>query len=168
MKKTIDLDKYKKMYHTFVKHRSTVILSMLDDDGHPFTSCAPFVQKDGKLYIFISEVAEHYRFIEKSTYIDALLIADEDTTKNNFATERVRWKCTALNIGIEEQDDIFDLFYKSHGKSLIDMLRGLDFSLFELTPRQGRYVIGFGMAFDLDDYEGNGFTHVIINKEEKE
>lgn len=167
MKKTIDLEKYEKAYQSFITNRQTIILSMLDDDGHPFTSCAPFVEKDGKLYIYISEVADHFRFLENNDYVDALLIADEDATKNNFATERARWQCKATNIG-NDDEDIFSLFYESHGKSMIGMLQGLDFSLFELTPLQGRYVIGFGMAFDVDDYAGNAFTHVVIDKKQKE
>ena len=46
---------------------------------------------------------------------------------------------------------------------MMDVLRGLDFSLFELTPLQGRYVVGFGMAFDLD-IDANVFTHVVVDK----
>lgn len=167
MRKTIDLEKNKEKYLKFIGDRNTVVLSMLDHDGNPFTSCAPFVKKGGNLYIFISEVAEHYRLIEKSEYVDALLIADESGTKNAFATERARWKCTTENIGNDDLEDIFALFHEAHGKAMVEMLRGLDFSLFKLTPLQGRYVIGFGLAFDVD-IDGNQFSHVVIDKEKKD
>src|SRR5699024_7458190 len=140
VKKTIDLEKNKEKYIQFVESRNTLVLSMLDDEQHPFSSCAPFVKKNGKLYIYISKVAEHYHFIEKNEYVDVLLIADESETKNKFATERARWKCTTKNIGNDNQENVFELFNQAHGKAMIKMLRGLDFSLFELTPQQGRYV----------------------------
>jgi len=140
-----------------------LILNLLDDNGRPFSSYAPFVKKDDKLYIYISKIAEHFNLMEKNEYVDALLIADESVTINKFATERVRWSCTSKNIGNEGHDEIFELFNTDHGAKMLDVLRGLDFSLFELTPLQGRYVVGFGMAFDLD-IDANVFTHVVVDK----
>lgn len=166
MKKAVDLEKNKEKYMKFVQQKQTLVLSMLDDQGHPFTSCAPFVQKNGKLYIYISEVAEHYHFLEKNEWIDVLLIADEAVSKNSFATERARWNCIPQNIGNQGHEDIFHLFYEKHGKAMVDMLRGLDFSLFELTPENGRYVIGFGLAFDVD-ITGDTFVHVVVDKDNK-
>ncbi len=166
MKKTIDLEKNREKYLQFVESRQNLILNLLDNEGKPFTSCAPFVKKDGKLYIYISEVAEHFHFMENSAYVDALIVADESATKNKFATERARWRCTAENIGNEGHDDIFALLNEAHGSTMMDLLRGLDFSLFELTPLHGRYVVGFGMAFDLD-IDAEVFTHVVVDKKNK-
>ena len=163
MTKVIDLEKNKEKYLEFVESRKNLILNLLDDEGKPFTSCAPFIKKDGKLYIYISQIADHYRYMENNDYVDALLIADESATNNPFATERVRWSCTPANLGNEGHEQIFELFNTNYGAKLMDVLRGLDFSLFELTPLQGRYVVGFGMAFDLD-IDANIFTHVVIDK----
>ncbi|VDG93687.1 heme oxygenase, HugZ family [Lysinibacillus sphaericus] len=166
MAKAIDLEKYKKSYLEFMETRKGLILSMLDGEGKPFTSCAPFVKKDGKLYIYISQVAEHYYHMENSEWIDAMMIADESTTKNPFATERMRMRCTPKNIGNEGHDEIFELFNTQFDSKLLDVLRGLDFSLFELTPSMGRYVVGFGMAFDAN-ISGDVFTHVVVDKKNK-
>lgn len=166
MRKPVDLAKFKEDYLNFVETRKNLILNLLDYEGRPFTSCAPFVKKDGKLYIYISQVAEHYHFMEKSEYVDALLLADEADTKNAFATERVRWRCEAENIGNEGHDDIFELFNEAYGEKMLDLLRGLDFSLFELTPLEGRYVVGFGMAFDLN-MDASIFEHVVVDKKNK-
>jgi len=163
MKKTIDLEKNKKKYLAFVESRKNLILNVLDAEGKPFTSSAPFVKKDGRLYIYISKIAEHYDFIEQSEYIDTLIIADEVATENKFATERARWNCTSRNIGNEGHDEIFALFNANFGKEMLDVLRGLDFSLFELIPLQGRYVVGLGKAFDVD-IDANVFTHVVVDK----
>lgn len=163
MKKAVDLEKNKEKYLQFVESRNNVILSLIDDEGKPFSSYAPFVKKDGKLYIYISKIAEHYDLIEKNEFVDAFIIADESSTANKFATERARWTCTWNNLGNEGNEDIFELFSTNHGAKMMDVLRGLDFSLFQLNPLQGRYVVGFGMAFDLD-MDANVFTHVVVDK----
>ncbi|QJD84509.1 HugZ family pyridoxamine 5'-phosphate oxidase [Cohnella herbarum] len=163
MKKPVDVEKNKENYLQFIANRKNMILSLIDDEGKPFISYAPFVKKEGKFYIYISKIADHYRFMENNDFVDALLIADESATNNKFATERARWNCTSQNIGNEGHDEIFALFNESHGAPMMDLLRGLDFSLFELTPLRGRYVVGFGLAFDLD-IDATFFNHVVVDK----
>ncbi|OAB43900.1 HugZ family protein [Paenibacillus antarcticus] len=163
MKKPVDLEKNKENYLQFIANRRNLILSLIDEDGKPFISYAPFVKKEGKLYIYISKIADHYRLTENNEFVDVLLIADESATNNKFATERARLNCTSSNIGNDGHEDIFELFNADHGSKMMDLLRGLDFSLFELTPVQGRYVVGFGMAFDID-VDANLFSHVVIDK----
>lgn len=163
MVKSIDVEKYKQMYLDFVGMRESAVLNFVDEDGKPFSSIVPFVRKDDKLYIYISEVADHYRLTEKSEFIDVLLRADESATKNPFATERVRWNCTPKKLGNDGYEEIFSLFEAAFNKNLMDMLRGLDFALFELTPLTGRYVVGFGLAFDVT-IDGETFNHVVVDK----
>lgn len=93
--------------------------------------------------------------------------ADEAQSNNKFATERARWICTTKNIGNDRHDDIFTLFNDAYGDKLMDVLRGLDFSLFELTPETGRYVVEFGLAFNCT-IDGSTFEHVVIDKEKNE
>src|SRR5699024_4470348 len=82
------------MYVKFLESRQTAVLSFVGKDGKPFSSTTPFVKKDDKLYIYISQIAEHYQLTENSEVVDVLLRADESKTKNPFATERVRFSCT--------------------------------------------------------------------------
>lgn len=166
MKKPVDIEKNKENYLQFIANRKNLVLSLIDDEGKPFISYAPFVRKEGKLYIYISKIADHYRYAENNDFVDVLLLADESATNNKFATERVRWSCTANNIGNDGHEDIFELFNADHGEKMMDLLRGLDFSLFELNPLQGRYVVGFGMAFDID-VDANRFNHVVIDKKKE-
>ncbi|MHA0856795.1 pyridoxamine 5'-phosphate oxidase family protein [Paenibacillus sp. CMAA1364] len=166
MKKEVDVEKFKKSYLEFVANRKNAILGLMDDEGKPFISYAPFVKQDGKFYIYISQIADHYRYMENNDFVDVLLIGDESTTANKFATERVRWSCTSINLGNEGNEEIFELFNTDHSVKMMDLLRGLDFSIFELTPTQGRYVVGFGMAFDLD-LDANVFTHVVVDKKKE-
>ncbi|SMF77710.1 hypothetical protein SAMN05661091_1472 [Paenibacillus uliginis N3/975] len=157
--KQLDKEKIKLEYLTFTDSLKTIMLSTLDENGQPFISYAPFVKKNGKLYIYISQIANHYHHIENNPAVDVMFIEDESQSRNLFARQRARFACTAIKVGNEENEDIFNLFGQSFGDSMIRMLQGLDFSLFELTVREGRYVVGFGQAFDID-LSGNRFDLV--------
>ncbi|UVI30695.1 HugZ family pyridoxamine 5'-phosphate oxidase [Paenibacillus spongiae] len=161
--KQIDTEAMKKKFTDFVESRKTLVISSLDENGNPFASYAPFVKMDGKLYIYISRISDHYRYVEESKRISVMLLADESQSPNTFARERARWACSTANLGNEGHDEVFALFNESFGSKMMDMLRGLDFSLFELTPIEGRYVVGFGQAFDVD-LSGDRFEHVVIDK----
>lgn len=167
MVKTVDIDKNRENYLRFLETKKTLILNMLDEEGKPFSSITPFVKKEGNLYIYISQVADHFRYMENNEWIDAMIVADESDTKNPFATERARWRCKPTNIGNEGHDEVFALFNSKFNANMMDMLRGLDFSLFKLTPTNGRYVIGFGLAFDVN-IDGKTFTHVVVDKKKKD
>jgi heme iron utilization protein len=164
--KQIDLAASKLRYLEFIDSRKSVHLSTLDANGVPFISYAPYVQLDGKLYIYISRISDHYQFVENNERVHAMLISDESETPNAFARERARWVCTTENLGNEGHENVFELFNVKFGEKMMNMLRGLDFSLFELTPLEGRYVVGFGLAFDVD-LSGERFEHVVIDKKDK-
>jgi len=157
--KQLDYEKVKVQYVAFAETLKTLMLSTVDEDGNPFISYAPFVKKNGKLYVYLSQIANHYQHIERNPAVDVMMIEDESLTVNLFARQRARFICTAVNVGNEGYDDVFDSMRERFGKGIIDMLRGLDFSLFELTAREGRYVAGFGQAYDID-LSGDRFDHV--------
>ncbi|WP_454192477.1 HugZ family pyridoxamine 5'-phosphate oxidase [Paenibacillus sp. Marseille-Q7038] len=137
----------------------SLMLSTVDEEGNPFISYAPFVAHDSKMYIYISRIANHYHHLDKRSQVDVLLIEDEATSSNLFARQRARFPCTAKNVGNEGHPEVFALFEEKFPAKLVTILRGLDFSLFELTPQIGRYVAGFGLAFDLD-LAGDHIEHV--------
>lgn len=157
--KVMDIEIVKKQYLNFTSSLTSVMLSTVDEEGHPFISYAPFVRYQGKLYIYLSQIAPHYYHLENNQTVDVMLIEDEVSTANMFARQRARFVCTAKNIGNEGYEEIFELFGEVFNKKMIGMLRTLDFSLFEVTPLQGRYVAGFGQAYDID-LMADKFEHV--------
>ncbi|PJN87449.1 HugZ family pyridoxamine 5'-phosphate oxidase [Bacillus sp. mrc49] len=163
MVKSMDVSAKKEQYVRFINKCNTMVISSKDANGDPFISYAPFVQHEGKFYIYISKISDHYQFIEANHLISIMLLADEQSSTNLFALERVRFQCTAENIGNEGHEVIFSKFAENHGAPMMGVLRGLDLSLFELTPTDGRYVIGFGQAFSID-LPGDKFEHVIVDK----
>lgn len=166
MPKEVDVNKYKEMYKLFLSKKNTAVISMKDDKGEPFSSCAPFILKDNNLYIYISEVASHHKYLVNNAQVDVMLTADQADSNNPFATERARFSCHPETI--EDDDAVFDEFTNRFNPSLINMLRKLgDFTLFRLTPISGRYVVGFGLAFDTT-IDGSSFRHVVVDKNNKE
>lgn len=157
--KALDIDAVKEQYLQFTDSLKTVMLSTISAEGTPFISYAPFIKHEGKLYIYISRIANHYRYMEENPNVDVMLIEDESHTPNLFARQRARFVGRAVNLGEAEPEEIFGKFSERFGKNMIGMLRGLDFSLFELTLSEGRYVAGFGQAFDID-LAGDQFVHV--------
>lgn len=157
------MTKTKQQYVEFVSKARTLIISTIDEAGKPFTSYAPFVKHDGKLYIYISKIANHYRHIDERPEVDVMLIEDEASTANLFARQRARFACRATNLGNAANEDVFQLFDELFSANLMKMLRGLDFSLFELSITEGRYVVGFGQAFEVD-LDGENIVHVTVDK----
>lgn len=157
--KVMDTETSREKYMEFAEGMKTLLLSTTDENGRPFISYAPFVKVGGKFYIYISRIANHYRHLEERSAVDVMLIADEAETANLFARERARFTCEARNIGEEGNEEIFDQFKQTFSPQLITMLRSLDFSLFELVPSEGRYVVGFGQAYDID-LSADQFQHV--------
>jgi heme iron utilization protein len=128
-------------------------LATINKDGTPLSSYAPFVLNNGRIYLFLSRLAQHFQNIEHASYVSVLLIRDESISENVFARERAEFNCTTrlLERDHSRATDLLDGFEERHGDT-VQVLRGLnDFMMFELTPASGNYVEGFGKAFRLTD-----------------
>ena len=168
MAETKTLEDRAQDYREFRDNCQTLVLSTIDDAGQPFISYAPFVIHEWQMYVYISKIAEHYWHLSASKSVNAMMLADESASRNLFARERARFLCDVEVI--EDETGYGQVFDKLNGrfkKSLLDLLRTLDFSLFRLTPSTGRYVVGFGLAFDTD-LEARDFAEVQVEKRKGE
>jgi putative heme iron utilization protein len=163
MEKLLDLQVKKEKYVQFLSQSKTLVISSMDDSGNPFISYAPYVIHDNRFYIFISKISDHYQYLEKNKVIHIMILADEAKSPNLFARERIRFQCSPDNVGNEDKEQIFEKFVEIHGAPMMGVLRGIDMSLFQLSPIEGRYVVGFGQAFDID-LSGKKFNHVVVDR----
>lgn len=163
MPKAIDIEQVKQNYESFIQSKKNCVLSFVNGEGKPFSSTTPFVRLNGKFYVYISQVAEHYQLMDQSEVVDLICVADEAVTANPFAQERARWQCVPKKLGNEGHEDIFATFDQLFNAKMMELLRSLDFSLFELTPIEGRYVVGFGKAFTID-IANDTLIHVVVDK----
>ncbi len=114
-------------------------------------SYSPFVKVNDRLYIFISELAQHTQNLLATGKASVMLIEDERDAKNIFARKRLVLQCDAKDIDRSHAfaEEVLDTMSERLGNTL-SVLRTLpDFHLFELLPVSGHYVQGFGQAFEL-------------------
>lgn len=90
MPKAIDIEQVKQDYESFIQSKKNCVLSFVNGEGKPFSSTTPFVRLNGKFYVYISRVAEHYQLMDQSEVVDLICVADEAVSANPFAPERAR------------------------------------------------------------------------------
>lgn len=135
-----------------IKSKKSLSLSSIDKHGFPFASYAPFSIGEQCLYVLLSEVAIHGENVALNPNVSALIIEDESTAKQLFARVRVNYQMNAqlLSPHSKEWNHGINSLQNRHGKLIGTLSQLEDFKLFKLDPIQGRYVKGFGKAYQIN------------------
>lgn len=139
----------------------TLQLATLDEKNEPHCGYTPFIFDGKDLIVFISQLAVHTRDLLANPKLGAMLIDDEQDSKNLFARCRVRYQCQAVVIQPDEKNyvTLLDRYQHRHGK-VVTLIRQLpDFVLFRLVPESGVLVIGFGEAYRIEGDNMDTFVH---------
>ncbi|MGD1901372.1 MAG: HugZ family protein [Geitlerinemataceae cyanobacterium] len=156
-------EKAQSTYATFLDGISSLMLATCDASGQPNASYAPFVADDERnFYVYISGLSTHTKNIAETGKVSVMAIEDEATTQQIFARGRLSFECSAAELEreTEEWEAIADRFHKRFGK-IIDVFRPLpDFRIIKLEPSAGRFVIGFGAAYDVSGDDLNTLVQV--------
>jgi putative heme iron utilization protein len=162
------IDQHKKAqaeYEKFPTEFTSIIMSTVNKEGIPDASYAPFVSDEDKnIYIYVSGLATHTQNIHNHPFVSILFIEDEVKTKQIFARRRLSFNCTAKLVERESEkwQQIVDKFQIRFGE-LISTLRSLpDFRIFQLTPKNGRFVIGFGAAYNISS---DNINQLVLSKD---
>ncbi|MBD6620307.1 HugZ family protein [Komarekiella sp. 'clone 1'] len=146
------LEKIQSEYEKFPEEIQSVIISTVSAQGIPNSGYTPYVMDDAKnIYIYVSGLATHTKNLDANPHVSVLFIEDEAQTNQIFARRRLSFDCTATLIERETDkwNKIVEQFQGRFGQ-IIEVLRGLaDFRIFQLTPSEGRFVIGFGAAYHI-------------------
>ncbi|QIR35784.1 HugZ family protein [Tolypothrix sp. PCC 7910] len=146
------LEQVQAEYEKFTDQFQSVIISTVSAEGIPNASYAPFVMDDSyNIYIYISGLVTHTKNLYDNPRISVLFIEDENQAHQIFARRRLSFDCTATLIERETDhwQKIVERFQNRFGE-IIEVFRGLaDFRIFKLTPSQGRFVVGFGSAYNI-------------------
>ncbi|PAF54542.1 HugZ family heme oxygenase [Helicobacter sp. 13S00482-2] len=168
--KTLDIESVEREIKEFTKEMNSIILSSLSPSGEVVCSYAPLLRYENKCYIYVSEVAEHYGSLRANPdNLQVMFLEDESKAKLVILRKRLRYKARAKFIERgSEFDKIFDSFVNEVGESGgIKTIRNMmDFHLIHLEFIKGRFVKGFGQAYDIVDGEisyigGEGNPHKI-------
>ena len=122
-------------------------LATLNAEQEPEASLSPYLYHDGTLWVFLSRLSAHTQQLMDFPKTSVLICAQEQA--NTFAIERLSAQCQ-VNEEFENRDTILDLMTEKLGET-VSLLRSLpDFHLFALKPVRGRYIKGFGQAYQID------------------
>lgn len=129
------------------------MLSTVGADGTPHASYAPYVMDQAhRLYIFTSGLSAHTRNLLTTHKAGVLIIEDEAATQQIFARQRITYDCRAELV--ERQSDDWEAranAFEQRFGDIIQMLRPLgDFQIFRLAPQSGRFIMGFGAAYEVN------------------
>jgi hypothetical protein len=142
-------------YAAFPTTVQSLMLSTVTATGQPQASYAPFVMTGDpgrSFYIFVSGLSSHTANLKASPQAGILLIQDEGAANQIFARQRLMYDCRVEQISPQDPQwtAIADRFQVQFG-ALIEMLRQMpDFQIFRFVPLSGRFVLGFGAAYEVD------------------
>lgn len=146
---------------SFLEEFQSLTISSLDENNNPFSSYAPFVKKDDKYYVYISDMAKHTQNLKSNIKCSLFFVEDENSCKNIFARKRVMIQCesTIIKKDTDNEENILEVFENKFDKKMVDMLRKMgDFNVFEFKPFYGEATFGFGKAYNLG---GKNFSEFV-------
>ena len=150
-KETEKLNEAHQRYKELKGTAKSLIMATVGENDLPNASYAPFVYHAGGFYIYVSRLSAHTQELIANPTVSILLIEDESEASQIFARTRLSGLCRAEIIDCEVAAfaEILKLFKQRFG-TVIDLLQSLpDFVLFRLDAISGRFVTGFGQAYDL-------------------
>ena len=137
-------------------------LATLDGNGFPCASYAPLAWLDSRAYLFLSDLAEHTQNLKRDPSISLLLLDEVDRGGNAFVRRRIALQGEARLVGRDDSGfgAALDEFRRRFG-DVVDLLESLpDFHLFALRFDRGRYIRGFGQAYDLSGEGLQQLAHI--------
>lgn len=143
------LDDVRRSYRELRNRVDSAQLATLDRNGRPEASHAPIVWHDGAIYLFLSQLATHADNLLRDPAIGLVMI--DNAAGNPFARPRISLAGEAETIAREDSrfTRVMEAFSLRFGEvfSLIEPLP--DFILFRVRMTRGRYVRGFGQAYEI-------------------
>jgi len=160
--KEYNLEFIQNEFHELLKGLKTVTLSTVDHKNQPEASYTPYVEFESAYYLFISSLSKHTVNLKQNGSISLLFIEDEAISRNLFARRRVIFQ--GKGIIIDRKSIHYSLVmaqFRHRFGSFIDIIEPLqDFSLFQINVLKGRYIRGFGQAFELAGIDLKEITHI--------
>ncbi len=146
----------------FRQHQKTLQLATLTHDGCPHVSYTPFVYLPDGYYILISDIAKHGQNIKNHQQVSIMMIEDEQDSKSIYARKRLSFD-TKANLVPRESDSwltAISALEQRFGEIVSNLSKLGDFHMYQLIPEKGRFVKGFGKAFDISGSDKVDIVHL--------
>ena len=137
-------------------------LATLAEDSAPEASYAPLVWFEGNCYLYLSLLASHTGNLTRDPKISLMLIETETPSGNSFARRRINYHG---KVEVIDRDDalfnsVLGEFHLRFGK-VMEIIEPLpDFLLFRVDLHAGRFIKGFGQAYQLAGENLDRLQHV--------
>ena len=150
---TTDFEQHQSAITKLYSDVKSLSLATMFDENSPLVSYTPFASSKSydKLWILVSDLAVHSKNLKKYPTCSVLIMRDETESPQIYLRERVQLEMTSSMIerSSAEWRTGCDALRERHGDLLNTLEQLTDFHLFTLRPAAGRYVVGFGKAFEL-------------------
>ncbi len=146
----------------FRDSRKTLQLATINSQGKPNATYAPFAFDNAGYYILVSDIAAHGKNLKSNPQVSILLVEDESESKQMYARKRLTFDTKAECVEKQSSEWLAGVAaLKARFGDIIDNLSQLnDFNLYRLVPESGRYVKGFGQAFEISGNDLLDFVHL--------
>lgn len=137
-------------------------LATINPQQLPEVSYAPFIWQHNSCYVFLSDLAQHTHNLMQNPAISLMMIEDESQSRNQFARRRLVLQGRAQKIERSNQlfKPVIAEFHRRFG-DVMDLIEPLqDFNLFQIKPESGRFIKGFGQAFELGGDNLDQLQHI--------
>lgn len=134
-----------------LKAKQSLMLAVVGENGVPIASYSPFVEHDNSLFILVSELAHHTQALQLAKSASVLIIDDEADCETVYARRRLQYEMGVEQIprNTEVWTTVSDALHSRHGEIVAQLIQLGDFHMFRLSPKSGRFVKGFGRAYEL-------------------
>ncbi|MGL4652302.1 pyridoxamine 5'-phosphate oxidase family protein [Cetobacterium sp.] len=163
MKVNLDKEELRKEIDEFEAGFKSVVLGTVSKAGEVDVTYAPYVKYEGEGYIFISEIGDHYdNLVENTQKFEIMFLQDEKEAASVLVRKRLRYNVIAeFQPRNERFETILDIFEERMGHAVKIVRKMQDFHLVKLNVIDGRFVKGFGQAFNL---KGDDIIHITGDK----
>jgi putative heme iron utilization protein len=144
----------------------SVQIATLSSAGLPEVSYAPFIWAENSCFLFLSDLAQHTSNIRGAASISVMAIEDERDSRSPFARRRIILQGKAVELARNNPlfKPVLSSFRNRFG-DIMDLIEPLqDFNLFQITPTSGRFIKGFGQAFELAGENLQQLVHINPGK----
>lgn len=157
-----DNAKNEKVAHEIKEFKNSfdsVLIASLTKDKSPHLSYSPLLKHEDKFYLYVSEVAAHTQNLrDNPESVQVMFIEDESKSKTIIARKRLTYD---VSVEFLPRDSNFEHVFNDFEKHVESIGKGggvstirqmTDFHLVRLHFKQGRFVKGFGAAYNVDSH----------------
>lgn len=146
----------------FRQTQQTLQLATVSSQGFPHVSYTPFVYLPDGYYILISDIAKHGQNLKLNPHVSIMMIEDEQDARSIYARKRLSFdaKANPIDRDTEHWSNAITALEQRFGEIVSNLSQLGDFYLYQLVPEQGRFVKGFGKAFEVSGQDMVDFVHL--------